>query len=204
MDPAIERGNKADLIIETAQKWFGMYGIEKTSMRDIADDLKLSKASLYYYFPDKESLYIAVVEKEQNLFLSLISANITNGKDPVDLLHDYSVKRLSYFRSLLNLSRLRLETFSELKPLIRKTRTAFREKEKDLLLKIFEMGISKGVFSIPDPDNYASLFLDVLKGLRVSVVDDKKTMLIEQDEYEKLLEKTNTFTEIFIKAIKVK
>ena len=60
--------NKTDLIIEAAQKRFGLYGVEKTSMREIANDLKLSKASLYYYFPDKESLYKAVVEKEQKEF----------------------------------------------------------------------------------------------------------------------------------------
>ena len=50
-----DKSDKVKLIIEASQRRFGLYGIEKTSMREIADDLKLSKASLYYYFPDKES-----------------------------------------------------------------------------------------------------------------------------------------------------
>ncbi len=204
MESGSDRSNKADLIIETAQKWFGLYGIEKTSMREIADDLKLSKASLYYYFPDKESLYIAVVEKEQNEFLTLVSESITKGADPEDILRNYSVKRLSYFRTLLNLSRLRLDTYSDLKPVIKETRRVFREKEKEILLKIFRMGIKKGIFQTDDPDRSASLFLEILKGLRVSVVNDKNTMIIEQEEYDRLLENTVEFTEVFIKALKAK
>jgi AcrR family transcriptional regulator len=204
MESGSGRSNKVDLIIETAQKWFGLYGIEKTSMREIADDLKLSKASLYYYFPDKESLYIAVVEKEQNEFLSLVSESITKGADPEDILRNYSVKRLSYFRTLLNLSRLRLDTYSDLKPVIKETRRVFREKEKEIVLKIFRMGIKKGIFYTDNPDRSASLFLEILKGLRVSVVNDKNTMIIEQEEYDRLLENTVEFTEVFIKALKAK
>ena len=74
------------LIIEASQRRFGLYGIEKTSMREIADDLKLSKASLYYYFPDKESLYKAVVEKEQDEFIAKISERILSIQEPEQLL----------------------------------------------------------------------------------------------------------------------
>jgi AcrR family transcriptional regulator len=69
----IEKNIRIQKIIEASQRRFGIYGIEKTSMREIAGDLKLSKASLYYYFPDKESLYRAVVEKEQDEFIEKLS-----------------------------------------------------------------------------------------------------------------------------------
>ena len=201
MDSIIEK-SKSDQIIETAQKWFGQYGIEKTSMRDIADDLKLSKASLYYYFPDKESLYRAVVEKEQIEFLAKISEDIIKEGNPEMLLREFAVKRLSYFRTLLNLSRLRLEAYSDLKPFIRDMMLSFREREKDIVIRIFDLGIKKGLFSIPDMDQTASLFLDLLRGLRSCVMGDKKTMTIEQEEYEKLHDKTVVFMDFFIKGIK--
>jgi AcrR family transcriptional regulator len=199
-----EKSNKVQLIIEAAQNRFGLYGIEKTSMREIADDLKLSKASLYYYFPDKESLYRAVVEKEQKEFLNLISEKILNIQEPGQLLREYVITRLSYFRTLLNLSRLRLEAYSDIRPVFRETIMLFREKEKEIIIRIFEKGISLGIFSIMDTDQTASLFLDLLKGLRMSVVNDKKTLSIEQEEYGRLLEKTVAFTDIFINGIKIK
>jgi len=55
-----------------------------------------------------------------------------------------------------------------------------------------------------DTNKTASLFLDILKGLRVSVVNDKKTLIIENEEYDRLLEKTISFTDIFINGIKIK
>jgi hypothetical protein len=69
-------------------------------------------------------------------------------------------------------------------------------------VRIFNLGILNGAFYIPDPDQTASLFLDLLKGLRVTLVNDKLTMFIENDEYEKLYEKTVAFTNIFIKGLK--
>ena len=53
-----EKTDKRELIIETAQKRFGLYGIEKTSMREIANDLNMTKGSLYYYFSGKRKIYI--------------------------------------------------------------------------------------------------------------------------------------------------
>jgi AcrR family transcriptional regulator len=199
-----DKTDKVQMILEASQKRFGLFGIEKTSMREIADDLKLSKASLYYYFPDKESLYKAVVEKEQAEFISSISEKISSITDPEQLLIEYASTRLSYFRTLLNLSRLRFESFSGLKPGFRETIRKFKEKEKYIICKIFEKGISADIFIIKDTDQTASLFLDLLKGLRVTVINEKVTLFIEQDEYELLLEKTIAFTNIFIKGIKFK
>jgi AcrR family transcriptional regulator len=196
-----EKDGKAQLIIETAQKRFGIYGIEKTSMREIADDLNLSKASLYYYFPDKVSLYRAVVEKEQDEFIIRISDRIITIHEPDRLLMEYAKSRLSYFRSLLNLTRLRLESMSDLKPVFRETLQAFKEKEKEIILRIFEKGTESGIFTIKDPDTTASLFLDLLKGLRLTVVNDRVTMTIEEKDFEELQQNTLAFTEIFIKGL---
>jgi len=200
----LDKSNKEQLIIETAQKRFGLYGVEKTSMQEIADDLMLSKASLYYYFPDKENLYKAVVEKEQNEFITRLTERMLSIKEPDLLLREYVNTRLSYFRSLLNISRLRLEAYSDLKPVFRETMILFKEKEKEIIIKIFNDGIRKGIFFIEETDKTASLFLDLLKGLRISVVNDKKTLFIEQEEYDKLLHNTVAFTEIFIKGLSVK
>ena len=136
--PGSDKSDKVKLIIEASQRRFGLYGIEKTSMREIADDLKLSKASLYYYFPDKESLYSAVVKKEQVEFLDKISEKILSFHEPEQLLLEYANARLSYFRTLLNLSRLRFEDYSDLRPAFRETILLFKEKEKKIIIKIFE------------------------------------------------------------------
>jgi AcrR family transcriptional regulator len=197
-----EKEIKEKIIIEAAQKRFGLFGIEKTSMREIAEDINLSKASLYYYFPDKESLYKAVVEKEQTEFLRRIIERITRIEEADQLLMEYANARLSYFRTLLNLSRLRLQFYSDLKPVLKDTMHAFREKEEEIVVRIIDKGIADGIFFYEDASRAASMFLDMLRGLRMAVLSDKISLILDQQEYERFLEKTNAVTEIFIRGLK--
>ncbi len=197
-----EKGIKEQLILEAAQKRFGMFGIEKTSMREIADDLKLSKASLYYYFPDKESLYRAVVEKEQAEFLGRIKERMKSISTADQLLLEYAKARLSYFRTLLNLSRFRFEFYSDLKPVLKDTMQNFREKEKEIIVQIIDKGKSEGTFFYEDAGNAAMIYLDILRGLRMAILNDKISLVLDQEEYERFLERTNAVTELFIRGLK--
>jgi AcrR family transcriptional regulator len=199
-----DRINKLHIIIGAAQKRFALYGVDKTSMREIADDIKMSKAALYYYFPDKESLYKSVVTKEYDEFLEKINERVLKSGDPEYLLREYAIARISYFRKLINISRLRLESFSGLKPVFRETMNNFREKEKEIIAEILQKGITAGVFEQVDTETNALLFLDLLKCLRVSSINEKKSLFIEEEEYSELCEKTNAFTELFIRGIRTK
>ncbi|MGR3743309.1 MAG: TetR/AcrR family transcriptional regulator [Pseudooceanicola nanhaiensis] len=57
-DPA--RIDRRTQIIEEASLLFSRRGYLGTSLRDVADRCDMTKAALYYYFPDKESLVRAV------------------------------------------------------------------------------------------------------------------------------------------------
>lgn len=196
-----QNGEKLNAIIDTAQKRFGIYGLEKTTMREIANDLNMSKGSLYYYFPDKEHLYKAVIEKEQCVFLNIIKEKIQIIEDPRDLLREYVKTRLHYFKLLLNLGQLRLEAFKGIKTILGDIWLRFREKEKEVLVTIFNKGIDAGIYKKLEPEKTAELFLDLVKGLRETVIIRKNLMYISEEEYENLLEKVTDFTEIFINGI---
>ena len=46
---------KKEKILEAAHHRFLHFGYSKTTMNEIAGDLSMSKALLYYYFPEKAS-----------------------------------------------------------------------------------------------------------------------------------------------------
>lgn len=48
--------SKKEQIIQTALKRFSHYGFHKTTMSEVAVDLHITKANLYYYYPDKNAL----------------------------------------------------------------------------------------------------------------------------------------------------
>src|SRR5690606_32495335 len=50
--------SRKDQIIEAALKRLAHFGFHKTTMNEIADDLRITKANLYYYYPDKSTLIL--------------------------------------------------------------------------------------------------------------------------------------------------
>jgi AcrR family transcriptional regulator len=58
-----ERDRRQDDIINTANRLFFQKGFEGVSMEEIANEVELSKSTLYFYFKDKESLYFAIVNR---------------------------------------------------------------------------------------------------------------------------------------------
>lgn len=197
-----DHSDKASQIIDVAQKRFGLYGLEKTSMREIAADLNLTKGSLYYYFPDKEHLYMAVIEKEQKQFIRYFEEAVSTTSDPEEILKKYVEARIHYFRSLLNLSRIRVDAYKGLTPVFKDIRMRFNEQEVDLISKILSRGLKQGQFYIDNIEATSRLYLDILRGLRQSVLSRKEMMYIDEAEYDSLVQKAKSFTELFIRGLK--
>lgn len=53
-----------DIIIDATVECFGRFGIRKTSMEDIADAAKLSRPTIYRYFPTRKHLILEVLVRE--------------------------------------------------------------------------------------------------------------------------------------------
>lgn len=202
MSHSSDNPDKINLIIESAQKRFGVFGLMKTTMREIASDLNMSKGLLYYYFPDKEHLYKAVVEKEQHEFLEILNKKIKEDSDPEANLREYVHLRMSYFKSLLNLSRLSFDASKELKSIMGDVWINFRNKEVDIIKKVMLKGIEKEQFKVDKIEEISALFVDILKGLRNMEINKKRIFIIDDNEYEELSRKSNDFVDIFIKGLK--
>jgi TetR/AcrR family transcriptional repressor of mexJK operon len=69
----MERTEKAEHIVEAAIRRFAHFGVHKTTLTEIADDLGITKQALAYYFPDKQALLEAVEQKIISEFFQLIN-----------------------------------------------------------------------------------------------------------------------------------
>lgn len=199
-----QREDKAEIIATAAQKRFGLYGVEKTSMQEIANDLRMSKAALYYYFPDKESLYKSVISREHSEFIRILHEEIGGISDPAEKLRKFALSRISYFRKLMNLSRLRLASYDQVKPVIADLQKEFREEEKRIVMQILEKGISAGLFKTDDTYKTASLLLDILRGQSNLILSGKDLLVIDEAEFNELNNKVRDIADIFIKGLMYK
>jgi len=188
-------------ILVAAQKRFGHYGLSKTTMNDIADDIGMSKASLYYYFKDKEHIYSAVVEKEQNYFVQEMRKIIQSPNKAEWMLVEYVRLRLELLKELLSLGKFSQGSYQEVRPLIQSLLTEFRKKETAMVSAILKLGVAKKEFNVTNINKHSAFFLDTLRAIRQMILSDGGTMDISKERYLAISQQSKMFTEIFIKGV---
>lgn len=71
---AREKEERRQEIVDAAQKCFFSRGYDQVTMDDIAKEVGVNKALIYYYFRDKESVYFAVALRGARIFKDMIRA----------------------------------------------------------------------------------------------------------------------------------
>lgn len=189
-------------ILEAARNRFAHYGFSKVTMEEIASDVGMGKASLYYYFPTKEELFKSVINKEQELFADEIEKLCCRKMSAGNKLKKYVKKRLEYFHELVNLSTLNVNTFVDIKLMFKELFEDFEKKELQLLQKILDEGKMNGEFDHRLKHETTLTFLHLLQGLRLRMIKFIKDNRMEKENYEELSTEMSLFVEIFIKGIK--
>ncbi|WP_207427417.1 TetR/AcrR family transcriptional regulator [Pedobacter sp. SYSU D00535] len=193
---------KRELIIEAALKRFAHFGLAKTTMTEIASDLSLSKALLYYYFPDKINLYAAVLERIIDQVEADMKQDLETTSDSKAALNRYLEKRHFYIKKYYNIFEfLRLsgpDLAGELIPVLEKAKKA----EIQQITFSIKKGNEKGEFTVADPEQMASLLFDAFIGMRVASFHQKKQFMLEDAVFEEALDRQKQLGEIFLNGLK--
>lgn len=162
----VERAKKRAVIIETAYKLFTQKGLEKTSIRDIANLAEMNLNTIYYYFRTKAEIVICCVEYG----LERISKNLFG-------LARY--KRLddsSFFSELLDYSLVNKDQFCWCYQVI--TSPNYNWLMKDILFKT-RKNFDKYIFEMAQNNNIEFKKLKNLIGIVILIIKD---YMISEDE----------------------
>src|SRR5258707_11031640 len=77
-------------ILDIAERLVQTRGYNGFSYADIAESMKVTKASLHYHFPAKADLGSRLIERYERNFLSALGRIDTEGKDARDKLRRYA------------------------------------------------------------------------------------------------------------------
>jgi len=193
---------KKEKILEAAYQRFLHYGYSKTTMNEIAGDLSLSKALLYYYFPDKSRLYIAVMRKLAGEYLDNLQnklSKFTDLKDAfvsqINIQHDFIVKNYNFF----DFFRLNEQNLPDT---IWEIITEIHQAEMVLLSAAIQLEVEKGrIKPVANPGEIVDLLLDALHGVRVSAVSHKKVMFPQKEHLDEIHAKRLLLVDIFVKGL---
>jgi AcrR family transcriptional regulator len=125
-------------IVKAASSCFARYGYEKTTLDDIGKLVGLNKASLYYYYKNKESIYTEVIFSETDIFLTNVFAEVDKVQGCKNKILTYLTERLKYIKNALNLKQLSMDSVQKIAPLFNEMYSKIIEKEIVLLSGVLE------------------------------------------------------------------
>src|SRR6476620_1812234 len=153
----ISKNSKQDQIVGAALKRFSHFGIAKTTLTEVAEDLAVSKQTLSYYFHDKHSLVQAVVEKLSTDYARQLNTEMERSPSVEAALLKLTEVKAAFFENYFMLAAqaehadfARPESFHNWKKL-------FTEKEAILLTNLFHKGIQTGELKDHDARQTADL-----------------------------------------------
>jgi len=138
--------NTRQKILEVAETQFGAKGYSGTHLQSIAKEVGVQKTALYYYFPSKEALYIAVLERMLETFDRIIGQAASQGEPSaetmeglLDGLNDALAEHRNFSRILIRIFVDRIEVdASAIEHIV--------ERIINPLLRFYAAGAAKGVF----------------------------------------------------------
>ncbi|MCK4415051.1 MAG: TetR/AcrR family transcriptional regulator [Candidatus Eisenbacteria sp.] len=156
-----------ELILTTAQKLFARFGVNKTTVDEIAAAAHMAKSTLYHHFRSKLDIFRAVIEREGQTLARRISAAVAAAASPEDQMRAYIVTRMRHLGELTNFYSALKEEYLEHYSFIERVRERDFKDEMTILRRILAEGNRKGTFRFQDGDIEitAVAVITALKGL---------------------------------------
>jgi len=176
-----KRTDRRLTILAAASACFARHGYAKTTLEDIGRAAKLNKASLYYYFPGKDDLFIAVVLQESAAFMEALAERVRHLPSPVAQVRHYLAERLRYYRQVLDQHQVSLAALQALEPRFDELYAEVLEREVAFLAELLGplLPATAGeATSLPAPRHLARLLL--------SAADTLKHEAVRQSEARRL------------------
>ncbi len=133
-------------VYNKAAKLFRDKGYLRTSMNDLARELKIQKGSLYYYIEDKETLLFEILDRTTDALLAGISnlqLNHLSSQEKLDrLIHEHFSTVLRHKNELP----LLIYEVKNLKPKKRGIIIKKRKEYEEVFLEVIREGIGDGTF----------------------------------------------------------
>ncbi len=191
---------KREAIIEAAKKRFSHFGVGKTTMNEIADDLSISKASLYYYFPDKLNLYAAVlqtiIESEQ-----VHEPDFLKEKDLQKALTKFLESRTESIIRNHNIIEYLRTIGTSFPPELEKLFTLARTRDIKVVAAIISNGTKAQGAKTKNAQKLAELLIDCFEGLRNATFNPRTNFSLEKAQFYEVLKREKELALIFANGL---
>src|SRR5262245_40943417 len=121
------RERRRQEILDKAAAIFAQNGYQHTDVQLVADALPVGKGTIYRYFPSKEALFLAVVDRGIQRMREAVTAVTTGIDDPLEVVARAIRAYLAFYRDHPEFAELIIQERAQFKD--RKTHSYFAQRE---------------------------------------------------------------------------
>jgi AcrR family transcriptional regulator len=140
--------DKKRMILDIATGIFSRYGYAKTSLDEIARQARIAKGTVYYYFPNKEELFISVVTEQAKGFIETMQSRLKEVEGFENKLRFFMQTPIKYICDEMPIWLEELKSIPfNYKEHFEKYRNLHRETMLRMLIDIIQQGVAEGMVS---------------------------------------------------------
>lgn len=193
--------NKKEQIITAALRRFAYYGYHKTTMNEIADDLHITKANLYYYYSDKAALVSDCID--------YIFDDMGQKEDAV--IDAYTGDLLATIYQLLDVHGQYIEEYYilSMQDVSEWVKNAgiisiverFDKRNQQNIQSLFQKAIDQGELELSDPKEASVAFNEIISGLgTLCKMEDMLIGIPDVSKVAKILESQKRATKFILEG----
>ena len=192
---------RSEQILSVARVIFAKNGYRRTTIDDIANALSVGKGTIYRYFKDKKSLFLAVFGQGIAQLHETFAQKVHPITDP-PLKVETAVKTyFEFFDNNKDLIEIMMQVRSEFKE---EHRRGFMTSYKDYIVRIqdnLRAGVEKGIFRDMDVEKTADAMSATLQGVLQSYYVRELEGDGEKQQGETLAEKAEAVTALILNGL---
>jgi len=152
-----------DKILQTAYRLFVQKGYTATSMREVAAEAGIGKATIYHHFPDKQAIVMALLEKRSARIdetLKLVRAE----QDPRERIRVAVTANFSSLLESLDIMQIVRREVPSGRDRMQDGFVSFFQESMALLTDAIRRGTEQGIFRPVDPTKAAKTLMTMIVG----------------------------------------
>lgn len=155
-------------ILEKSTECFIKFGYNKTTLDEIGDAIGFNKAALYYYFKNKEELFIQVVNNQLTIGLNKVQHDLSDMPDGEVKILKYLWNRTQIYANLIRLTSLSNENILDLNNTFEEIYRPYKKSEIRYISSILTNFIENKTIS--EIEEFADLILDMVNSMGLSAL----------------------------------
>ncbi len=183
----------SERILQIAARLFIKKGYTAASMREIAADAGIGKATIYYHFADKEAIAAALI-KQTFAHMKKALTVIKVEQDPRQRIITAVTGNVEYLLDSADIISVLRREVSGSRVVMQNEFKGFFSEYMDLLKEAIQRGVDRGIFRPVDPDKTSRVLMMMLQGSFAMVY-------LSGERHNSTKETTEAILDIFFQGI---